>query len=73
MWSYPSYDSNLVASNGAAASKAARELLDSSPDKPRLARAYRDRYFPGSTFKIVTATAGLVSGKVTDTAPVLRF
>jgi len=73
MWSYPSYDANLVATNDVAASKAMRELLDASPDKPRLARSYRDRYFPGSTFKVVTASAGLVSGKVTDQTPVYPF
>lgn len=72
MWSYPSYDSNLVATNDVVASKAARELLDASPDKPRLGRAYRDRYFPGSTFKVVTSAAGLVSGKVTDASPVYK-
>ncbi|MCP6726300.1 penicillin-binding transpeptidase domain-containing protein, partial [Klebsiella pneumoniae] len=38
--------------------------------KPQLAKAWRDRFFPGSTFKIVTAAAGLESGKVTPTSPV---
>ena len=31
---------------------------------------YRERYFPGSTFKVVTASAGLQSGEVTPTSPV---
>ncbi len=70
LWSYPSYDSNLVATNDAGKAKAIRELLDASPDKPRLAKTYRERFFPGSTFKIITAAAGLDSGKVSDTSPV---
>jgi peptidoglycan glycosyltransferase len=44
-------------------------MLDASPDKPRLSRAYQDRFFPGSTFKVVTATAGLTSGAVTVDNP----
>ncbi|MDZ7733594.1 MAG: penicillin-binding transpeptidase domain-containing protein [Acidimicrobiia bacterium] len=35
-----------------------------------LAHAFQDRYFPGSTFKIVTASAGLESGQVTAQSPV---
>ncbi len=31
--------------------------LDADPEKPRLARTYQERFFPGSTFKVVTATA----------------
>jgi peptidoglycan glycosyltransferase len=70
MWSYPSYDPNLTSSNDSTSAKKAREFLDALPDKPRLAKAYRDRFFPGSTFKVVTSSAGVESGKVTDTSPV---
>ena len=31
------------------------DLLDADPEKPLLGRGYRERYFPGSTFKVVTA------------------
>ncbi len=48
--------------------KGSRLLLQASPDKPLLAKSYRDRFFPGSTFKIVTSSAGLESGKVTTTS-----
>ena len=41
-----------------------------TPDKPRLARTYQDRFFPGSTFKVVTATAGILYGGVTADEPV---
>src|SRR5690606_8089813 len=45
-------------------------FLDASSDKPRLFRAYQDRFFPGSTFKVVTAAAGVTSGTVTRDEPV---
>lgn len=69
MWSYPSYDPNKTSSNDQELALFARQLLDANPTKPRLARAWRDRYAPGSTFKVVTAAAGLESGKVTVDAP----
>ncbi len=69
MWSYPSYDPNLTSSNDTKVASAFRKALDAKPDKPRLAKAYRDRFFPGSTFKVITASAGVESGKVTDTSP----
>jgi penicillin-binding protein 2 len=37
-----------------------------NPEKPLLARAYQCTYPPGSTFKLVDATAGLLMGKVTS-------
>ena len=45
-------------------------LLDASPEKPRLARSYQERFFPGSTFKVVTGTAGVLRGGVTADEPV---
>lgn len=69
LWSNPSYDPNSVATNSTADARAVRDLLNASPEKPLLSRAYRERFFPGSTFKVVTATAGLESGKVTETSP----
>jgi penicillin-binding protein A len=70
MWSFPSFDPNLVSTNDATKAAAAKSLLDASPDKPLLPKAYRERFFPGSTFKVVTATAGLTSTKVTVDQPV---
>ncbi|MEZ5321437.1 MAG: penicillin-binding protein 2 [Microthrixaceae bacterium] len=69
MWSYPSYNPNLTADLNSDAAKKFKEAYDRSPDKPRLAKAFRDRFFPGSTFKVVTAAAGLESGRVTDDDP----
>jgi peptidoglycan glycosyltransferase len=69
LWSTPSYDPNFTSSNDSKVARAFREQLDRNPDKPRLAKAYRDRFAPGSTFKIVTGSAGVESGKVTNDAP----
>jgi len=69
MVSYPSYDPNLLADHDTAQAANVATLLDGSPDKPRLSRAYQDRFFPGSTFKVVTAAAGLTSGEVTVDSP----
>ena len=68
--SYPTYDPNLLADHDTATATEVQRFLDASPDKPRLARSYQDRYFPGSTFKVVTASAGILYGGVTPDAPV---
>jgi peptidoglycan glycosyltransferase len=39
--------------------------LTNDPNQPNLARAYRDRYPPGSTFKTVTASVALETGAAT--------
>jgi peptidoglycan glycosyltransferase len=70
LWSYPTYDPTFSSSNDAVIARAFRQNLAENPDKPTLARSYRERFFPGSTFKVVTAAAGLESGKVTDASPV---
>ncbi len=69
MVSFPTYDPNLLADHDTTAAAAVQSFIDASEDKPRLSRAYQERYFPGSTFKVVTATAGLDSGKVTIDQP----
>ena len=69
MYSTPSYDPNLISTNDLDRAEDVKTLLDAAPGKPLLSRAYQERYFPGSTFKIVTATAGLESGRVTETSP----
>jgi len=68
-WSFPSYDPTPLASHdfGAALDEATR--LDKLPENPRLARFYQDNLPPGSTFKVVTATAGIESGQVDADEP----
>ena len=57
MVSTPEYDANLVPTEFG--------RLNSDPNKPLLNRTTQELYPPGSTFKVVTATAALDSGKVT--------
>ena len=57
MVSIPEYDPNRIPQNFAA--------LDTDPNKPTFNRATQELYPPGSTFKVVTATAALDTGKVT--------
>jgi len=70
MADYPSYDPNLLSGHDDAAVRAAREQLLADPDQPLLARAYRERYFPGSSFKVVTAAVALATGAATTSQPV---
>jgi peptidoglycan glycosyltransferase len=57
MVSIPDYDPNLIPSEFG--------RLNRDPNKPTLNRTTQELYPPGSTFKVVTATAALDSGKVT--------
>ena len=57
MVSIPEYDPNLIPTDFKA--------LDTDPNKPTFNRTTQELYPPGSTFKVVTATAGLDTGKVT--------
>jgi penicillin-binding protein 2 len=59
--SSPGFDPNVVASAGDGAEWA---LLQAAPDDPLNNRAIRGLYPPGSTFKMVTALAGLEAGKI---------
>jgi penicillin-binding protein A len=65
LWSWPSFDPNLIATHDFDAATQARELLILDPKKPLLANSYQERYMPGSTFKIITTAAGLATGALT--------
>lgn len=69
MYSNPSYDPNAISDNDQTRAADVKRFLDAMPSKPLLARSFQDRYFPGSTFKVVTAAAGLESGRVTPETP----
>jgi peptidoglycan glycosyltransferase len=57
MVSIPEYDPNLIPSDF--------DSINDDPDQPDLNRTTQELYPPGSTFKVVTATAALDTGKVT--------
>jgi peptidoglycan glycosyltransferase len=69
MYSNPSYDPTVLAVHDAEQATAASEALIADPNKPRLARAYQERFAPGSTFKVVTGSAGVEAGVVTTNDP----
>ena len=70
LWSYPSYDPGPVSDVDPAVADGARFLLTQDAANPLRARAWRETYFPGSTFKVVTAAAGLAAGSFTLDQPV---
>ena len=71
-YSNPTYDPNLLAAHDAKKAQAAFAFLTNAPDNPLLARAWRELYPPGSTFKTVTASIALQNNiDVDKTFPVL--
>jgi penicillin-binding protein 2 len=62
MVSIPGYDTNLFTHG---ISQVDYEKLITDPNLPLLNRAIAGQYAPGSTFKMVTAVAGLQEGKIT--------
>jgi peptidoglycan glycosyltransferase len=70
LWSFPSYDPNALSTHDGPAAAAAKRFLEANPDKPLRARTYQERFFPGSTFKVVTGSVGVDIGKVTPQEPV---
>jgi penicillin-binding protein A len=64
MASDPSYDPNLLTTlDGTTLNKADKQLL-TDPSQPLLNRAINQTYPPGSSFKIITGSAGFSTGKV---------
>jgi peptidoglycan glycosyltransferase len=70
MWSFPSYDPNLLATHNSTDAQNVKALLEASPDRPLRGRSWQERFFPGSTFKVVTGSIGVESGLVTPDEPV---
>lgn len=65
MASFPTYDPNLV--TGLAARQVKR-TLDLDKNRPWTNKVIQDHYAPGSTFKAITAAAGLRNQLITETS-----
>jgi len=66
----PTFDPNQLAVNDVSAEQAAWSRLIADPAQPLLNRPLARVYPPGSTFKLVTLTAALASGKYDLTTPI---
>jgi len=59
MYSEPTFDPNPLASHDVPKVRDVRSFLNARPDNPELARAWRERYPAGSTFKVITTAVAL--------------
>jgi peptidoglycan glycosyltransferase len=69
MASYPSYDTNAVATHDGAKANKAFESLQKQPGSPMLNKAMNETFAPGSSFKIVDSAAAIESGMLTKDSP----
>ncbi len=73
MYSYPTFDPTPLASHNVKNAQLALAFLTAANNQPLLARAWRQIYPPGSTFKTVTAATALDYGvDVNKKFPVLK-
>lgn len=70
LWSFPSYDPNPLSSVDQDLAQGARQLALQAEGNPLLPKSYRETFFPGSTFKVVTTTAAYANGR-TPVEPVI--
>ena len=71
LWSFPSYDPNqLSVTRCVPRRRRPRSCSKRAPTNPCVAGRGRSVFFPGSTFKVVTGSTGLETGKVTPDNPV---
>jgi peptidoglycan glycosyltransferase len=68
MVSLPTYDPNKLASHNFKAANAYATRLSKDKTQPLLNRAIQTTLAPGSTFKLVTASAAIQSGKYTSSS-----
>jgi peptidoglycan glycosyltransferase len=68
-WSFPTFDPNELSSHDFAHAGDVKTFLEAAPNNPLRARMYQERFFPGSTFKVITGSTGVESGQVTPEAP----
>jgi peptidoglycan glycosyltransferase len=67
MYSTPGLDPNLLSSGTSQEIHDNWDRLNARPDKPLLSKAIDELYLPGSTFKLVTASAALENGYTPST------
>jgi penicillin-binding protein A len=72
MYSNPTFDPNALSVHNSQFVQNSFNNINSG-DKPALQRAYRDRYSPGSTFKVVTSKSAIEAGIATPDNPVFDF
>jgi peptidoglycan glycosyltransferase len=62
LYSTPGFDPSELSSGSDAEMRRAWDRLNRDPDKPLLALSHQELFLPGSSFKIVTASAALENG-----------
>ncbi len=65
MYSNPTYDPQPLAGHVTSKVQAYFDFINNAPGNPSLPHSYREIYPPGSTFKVVTATAAIDTGLTT--------
>jgi penicillin-binding protein A len=64
MWSYPTFDPNLIAVHDSQQAGSVIDFYNLNPAKPLLGNAFQERYMPGSAFKVVTTGIALEEGVI---------
>ena len=67
LYSSPGFDPNVLSNGPDKAMRAAWEELNGDPRKPLLSKAFQELFLPGSSFKMVTASAVLERGSSAET------
>jgi peptidoglycan glycosyltransferase len=62
LYSTPGFDPSMLSRGSDAEIRRAWRRLNADPDKPLLALSHQELFLPGSSFKIVTASAALENG-----------
>jgi penicillin-binding protein A len=62
LYSTPGFDPNVVSTGSDEDIRDAWDTLNADPQKPLLSKAFQELYLPGSTGKLVTASAALENG-----------
>jgi penicillin-binding protein 2 len=70
MVSYPGYDDNIFSQG---ISQATYQAMLNDPTAPLVNKAVQDQFAPGSTYKLVTGTAALQDGIITDQTKIMSM